>query len=224
MQIVEKRLEELQPYENNPRKNDKAVPLVANSIKEFGFKVPIIVDKNGVIVAGHTRYLAAMNLGMEKVPTIVADDLTPEQVKAFRIADNKTSESARWDDIMLGEELEELLNYDWTDFGFNEAEFLELTVDESDTALFVSDDYGKTEHVTDYNRTPPTAGGSTLVGITRTEADAYANRAEELVSKRVIIVYRTDEDSAFIKQKLGMKPEETLPVILDVEKLKGDKQ
>lgn len=85
--IIEKKIEEVVPYENNPRNNDKAVKFVANSIKQFGFKVPIIIDKNGVIVAGHTRLKAAKKLGMKMVPCIVADDLTPEQVKAFRLAD-----------------------------------------------------------------------------------------------------------------------------------------
>lgn len=95
--IIEKKIEEVVPYENNPRNNDKAVKFVANSIKQFGFKVPIIIDKNGVIVAGHTRLKAAKKLGMKMVPCIVADDLNEEQVKAFRLADNKTGEAAGWD-------------------------------------------------------------------------------------------------------------------------------
>ena len=97
MNIVEKRLNELKPYENNPRINDGAVKFVKNSIEEFGFKVPIVIDKDGVIVAGHTRYKASQELGLETVPCVVADDLTDEQVKAFRIADNKTAEKASWD-------------------------------------------------------------------------------------------------------------------------------
>lgn len=130
MQIVEKKLAELQPYENNPRKNDAAVPFVANSIKEFGFKVPIIIDKDGVIIAGHTRYLAAMELGMETVPTIMADDLTPEQIKAFRIADNKTAEKASWDEVLLREDLSGLLDdFDMTEFGFGDFELTILTED-----------------------------------------------------------------------------------------------
>lgn len=119
MQIVEKELGELRPYENNPRKNEAAVEYVANSISEFGFKVPIVVDKDGVIVAGHTRYLAAKQLGLETVPTIVADDLTPEQVKAYRLADNKVAEIAVWDFGMLEDELSQL-DIDMADFGFNE--------------------------------------------------------------------------------------------------------
>lgn len=89
--IVYKRLDELKPYENNPRRNDKAVDAVAASIEQFGFKVPIVIDNDNVIVAGHTRYKAAGKLNMDEVPCIVADDLTPEQIKAFRLADNKTA-------------------------------------------------------------------------------------------------------------------------------------
>lgn len=98
-------INQLKPYENNPRINDNAVDAVAASIKEFGFKVPIIVDKDNVIVAGHTRLKAAQKLGLEEVPVIVADDLTEEQVKAFRLADNKVSELADWDFQKLEEEL-----------------------------------------------------------------------------------------------------------------------
>lgn len=121
MKIVEKKLSELIPYENNPRLNDEAVPLVEASIREFGFKVPIICDKKNVIVAGHTRYKAALNLGMETVPCIVADDLTPKQIKAFRLADNKVSEIARWDFEKLDLELEEI-DMDMSAFGFTEGE------------------------------------------------------------------------------------------------------
>ena len=213
MQIVEKRLDELQPYENNPRRHQKAVPLVANSIKEFGFRVPIIVDKNGVIVAGHTRYLAAKSLGIDKVPTVVADDLNPEQIKAFRIADNKTSESARWDEVLLSEEFEDLFDFDMTDFGFSEAEILELTIDDSDIGLFIPDDQ--------HEAVSPRASLPPATGISRSEAGAYAERAESLVTKRVIIVYRTAEDETFIKARLGLNVEEPLGVIYDVDRLKG---
>lgn len=91
MQIVQKKVKDLKPYERNPRRNEEAVKYVKASIQEFGFKVPIVIDADGVIVAGHTRLKAAKELGMEEVPCIVADDLTPEQVKAFRLADNQVS-------------------------------------------------------------------------------------------------------------------------------------
>lgn len=98
MNIVDKNVDEIIPYENNPRKNDKAVPAVAKSIQEFGFKVSIVIDKNNIIVNGHTRLKAAKKLGLETVPCIVADDLTPDQIRAFRLADNKVGEIATWDD------------------------------------------------------------------------------------------------------------------------------
>ena len=125
MNIVEKNIKELKEYENNPRNNDGAVEAVAESIRQFGFKVPIIIDKDGVIVAGHTRKKAAEMLGLKKVPCIVADDLTPEQIKAFRLADNKTAELAEWDFSKLETELAELDNieFDMSAFGFDLSEF-----------------------------------------------------------------------------------------------------
>lgn len=117
MEIVNKKIEELRPYENNPRINDDAVEYVANSIKEFGFKVPIVIDKNNVIVAGHTRYKASIELGLSEVPCIVADDLNEEQIKAFRLADNKVSEQASWNFDLLNIELEDL-DIDMNQFGF----------------------------------------------------------------------------------------------------------
>ena len=97
MKIIDRNVDELKPYDNNPRSNGPAVEKVAASIKSFGFKVPIVIDKDGVIVAGHTRLMAAKELGLKKVPCIVADDLTEAQVKAFRLADNKVSEFSGWD-------------------------------------------------------------------------------------------------------------------------------
>ena len=120
MQIIEKRLTDLIPYENNPRRNEQAVEAVANSIREFGFKVPIIIDKENVIVAGHTRAKAAERLGLEKVPVVIADDLTEEQIKAFRLADNKTAELADWDFAKLEEELAAINDLNMGEFGFTE--------------------------------------------------------------------------------------------------------
>lgn len=118
MNIIEKRVKDLKPYEKNPRKNDDAVQYVANSIKEFGFRVPIVIDSNNTIVCGHTRWKASKLLNMETVPCVVADDLTEEQIKAFRIADNKVSEMAGWDFPMLDAELAEIEMLDMEDFGF----------------------------------------------------------------------------------------------------------
>ena len=133
MEIINKKVNDLKPYENNPRFNDEAVEYVANSIKEFGFKVPIIIDKNNVIVAGHTRYKASLELGLKEVPCIVADDLNDEQVKAFRLADNKVSEKSSWNYELLDEELKEILNIDMDEFGFlknEEIKMADIDVDE----------------------------------------------------------------------------------------------
>lgn len=120
MNIIEKPINEVIPYEKNPRINDNAVPAVMKSIEEFGFKVPIVIDKNGTIVTGHTRLKAAKKLGMKTVPCIVADDLTPEQIKAFRLADNKVAEAAEWDMELLNEELDGIIDIDMSDFNFGD--------------------------------------------------------------------------------------------------------
>lgn len=129
MNIIMKKVEELIPYINNPRKNDDAVDAVASSIKNFGFKVPIVIDGQNEIINGHTRLKAAKKLGLKEVPVIIADDLTPEQVKAFRLADNKVGEIAEWDEEALAIELEELgnLDFDMSDFGFEELDDFQTT-------------------------------------------------------------------------------------------------
>lgn len=108
------------PYAKNPRKNDDAVEATANSIREFGWQQPIVVDKNGVIIVGHTRLKAAKKLKLDQVPVTVADNLTDEQIKAYRLADNKTGELADWDVDMLDDELNDILNIDMSEFGFEE--------------------------------------------------------------------------------------------------------
>lgn len=118
MKVTEIELRKLIPYENNPRKNEKAVDAVVNSIKQFGFKNPIIVDENMVIISGHTRRLAALKLSMEKVPVIIAKDLTEEQVRAFRLADNRVASFSSWDEAKLKEEIADINNIDLSDFGF----------------------------------------------------------------------------------------------------------
>lgn len=126
MNIVELELSKLKPYEKNPRRNDDAVDYVAKSIQEFGFKVPIIIDKDNVIVTGHTRYKAAQKLELKTVPCIKADDLTEEQIKAFRLADNKVSEFSAWDFDLLNEELEGILDLDMSELGFQSFEEVNL--------------------------------------------------------------------------------------------------
>lgn len=117
------KISDLHDYENNPRKNDKAVDAVASSINSFGFKVPVIIDKNNVLVCGHTRVKAAKKLGFDEVPCIIADDLNNDQIKAFRIADNKTAELADWDMDKLIEELKDI-EMDMEQFGFDDLEKL----------------------------------------------------------------------------------------------------
>ena len=132
IKVTMRKLAELVPYENNPRDNSKAVNAVAESIKEFGFKNPIIVDKKGCIVAGHTRLKAAEKLGLDEVPVIVADDLSDEQVKAFRLADNKTAELAEWNFDLLDTELAGISEIDMSAFGFDMETFAESSVVEED--------------------------------------------------------------------------------------------
>ena len=130
MNIQMLKLSDIKPYEKNPRKNNEAVKYVAESIKEFGFKVPIVIDKDNVIIAGHTRYKAAKRLKMKEVPTIIADDLTDEQVKAFRLADNKVAEKSEWDFDLLPLEINDILSFDMEDFGF---EFIDTEKNKRDT-------------------------------------------------------------------------------------------
>lgn len=132
--VIYKGVNELIPYVNNPRNNEAAVDKVASSIREFGFKVPIIVDSQNVIIAGHTRYKASKKLGLTEVPCIVSDDLTEAQIKAFRIADNKVSELATWDEELLSLELEQLaeMGYDLELTGVEMDELGELLGDEDE--------------------------------------------------------------------------------------------
>ena len=137
MNIVNLKVEELIPYINNPRNNTEAVDKVAASIKEFGFKVPIVIDKDNIVVTGHTRLLASKKLGLQEVPCVIADDLSPAQIKAFRIADNKVSEYAEWDEDMLKVELEEL---EEMDFNLDT-----VSIDFSDFDLDIGEDIEETE-------------------------------------------------------------------------------
>ena len=111
-------IDDIKPYKNNPRLNEDAIPYVTDSIREFDFKNPIILDKNNVIVAGHTRLESAKRLDMKEVPVIYADDLTEEQIKAFRLADNKVAEKSMWDYTRLDEELDSILDIDMSMFDF----------------------------------------------------------------------------------------------------------
>lgn len=132
MKVQEMNIDEVKPYENNPRVNDKSVDDVAESIKEFGWQQPIVVDKDNVIIVGHTRWKAAKKLGMKKVPVVVASNLTPEKVKAYRLADNKVSEESIWDNKKLLDELDELNKIDEDVFtGFSESDIFDDVLNES---------------------------------------------------------------------------------------------
>lgn len=120
MNVIDKKICELHPYKNNPRINDKAADMVAKSIEQYGFKVPLVITEDGEIICGHTRYKAAQILGLNEVPCIVADDLTPEQVKAFRLVDNRTAEIAEWDYEILTNEISALPDFEISEFGFEE--------------------------------------------------------------------------------------------------------
>lgn len=147
--IVYKKGADLVPYENNPRNNDEAVDYVANSIKEFGFKVPCVVNSDGVLITGHTRLKACKKLGIDEVPCIVADDLTEDQIKAFRIADNKVSEYSTWDNTKLAEELSDIM-MDMGQFGddlFKDDDTMDVDLGEEDNP------YSQKKHVPQYEPT-----------------------------------------------------------------------
>lgn len=134
--------EELTPYENNPRMNDNAVDKVAESIKQYGFKVPLVIDRNKTVICGHTRLKAAIKLGLDKIPCIMADDLTEEQAKAFRIADNKVSDFSIWDNKKLLQELEEL-QFEDLFTGFEGMDFSGLDMmDEKDNSIIDDNEAG----------------------------------------------------------------------------------
>lgn len=147
MEIINKSINELKPYENNPRDNSQSIDKVAESIKEFGFKVPLVIDKDGVIITGHTRYEASKKLGLTEVPCIIADDLDEKQIKAFRLADNKVSDYSIWDNKKLLEELDELNFEIFTGFDMSEIfeDIKELDLmNEDDSSVIDNNDEGVT--------------------------------------------------------------------------------
>ena len=133
IEIIYKKTEELQTYKRNPRINDSAVKPTANSIKEFGFKVPIVIDENNEIISGHTRLKAAKLLGLKEVPCIMAEDLDEEQKKAFRLADNKTAELAGWDLELLMDEMVRIQSIDMEQFGFQIEDMEDFALDLDDS-------------------------------------------------------------------------------------------
>lgn len=140
LQVSYMKVGDIIPYDKNPRYNKNAVDEVAESIKEYGFNVPIVIDKNNVVITGHTRLEASKQLGLETVPVIMAKDLTPKQVKAYRIADNKTADFSFWDNKLLLEELSDI-GEEYTGFTFQDLEQLSL-LDEKDNSIIESNMFG----------------------------------------------------------------------------------
>ena len=199
MQIIYKKIDDVIPYENNPRKNKEAVDYVAKSIKEFGFKNPIIIDKNNVIVAGHTRVLAAKKLGLKEVPTIMADDLTDEQIKAFRLADNKVAEFAEWDEDLLKLELEDI-DIDMEDFGFFSSE---MVVDGEGGAL-TDEKYTTKVEIPQYEITGEEPAIDELVDFTKTnELIAKIEKSNVSNEQKKFLIEASKRHSVFNYAKIA---------------------
>ena len=170
--------EELIPYEKNPRDNRLAIDDVVRSIEEYGFTNPILVNEEKVILAGHTRREAAIFAGVERVPYIVVDGLTEAQQRAYRLADNKLSELALWDEDLLKEELEDLLDadYDLSLTGFSDVDLTDLLKDEEDL-----EDIEPEEPKEKKTTLPMLRFGSNSVRITQDELIMLSNRYNEYV-------------------------------------------
>lgn len=205
LEIKNFKIEEVHPYENNPRFNKDAVSKVASSIKKFGFKNPILVDKNNVIIAGHTRLEAAKKLGLEEVPCIVASDLTEKQAKALRLADNKVAEFSTWDYLKLDEELKALGDsFDFQDFGFGGA----LADDSFGVSNSVGGSFVETDDIPEVadeefheeNKLPEEIQG---VDISAGVQEKIVGN-DEVPMERVIIVYKKEE-SAKLAKLLGLE-------------------
>lgn len=126
LKIIYKPISEIKEYSNNPRRNDDAVKYLVNSVREFGIRTPVLIDQNDILVAGHTRLKAYYELGITEVPCLIIDDLTEEQIRAYRLADNKTAEMSGWDFAKLDKELEDILSIDMSDFGFKDLDASEM--------------------------------------------------------------------------------------------------
>lgn len=140
MKVQDVSIDKIKPYKNNPRDNEAGIDAVANSIKQFKWQQPIVVDKDNVIIVGHTRYLAAKKLGLKEVPVKVATGLTPEQVKAYRLADNKTGELTDWNLDLLDDELDSIIDINMSDFGFDKLEDVNVADEKMGESL--ADDFG----------------------------------------------------------------------------------
>lgn len=215
----------LKGYENNAKiHTPEQIEQIKNSILQFGMDDPIAVWKDNVIIEGHGRLTACKELGIDEVPVIRLDHLTDEQRKVYGVVHNKLTMNTPFDLDVLGAELEGLTDdFDLTDLGFNEAEILELTIDDSPEEIPHADIFKNETGVPaspqipafDYSQT----GSDIAPQVTREDLNAYAQNAEQLVTRRVIIVYRTEEEAARLKVILGVSPEEQLGVVYKAEDL-----
>ena len=195
-------MEDVFPFENNPRTNDSAIEIIANSIREFGFNVPILLDRYGVIIAGHTRYAAAKQLGMTHVPAIYSESLTEEQANAFRIVDNKTAEKSSWDDDLLSVQIDELKDVlDFTDYGFDQEELDSLLgiEEEPDTP---TDNSTESEARTRAQSRVKISVGEFIFHIDQPEYRRWANQIRNECD------FSEDEINLHIKELLGLTPYE----------------
>ena len=214
IQVKNFKIEEVHPYENNPRFNKDAVSKVASSIKKFGFKNPILLDKNNVIIAGHTRLEAAKKLGLEEVPCIVASDLTEKQAKALRLADNKVAEFSTWDYLKLDEELKALGDsFDFQDFGFGGA----LADDSFGAGRSAGCSFVETEDIPDGSEEFHEEGSlpEELQGVDINQDNLPKIEGEDKTfMQRVIICYKR-EDEGKLAALLGLKTIDMVVYTLD---------
>lgn len=205
LEVKNFKIDEIHPYENNPRFNKDAVSKVAASIKKFGFKNPILVDKNMVIIAGHTRLEAAKKLKLDEVPCIVAADLNEKQAKALRLADNKVAEFSTWDYLKLDEELKGLGDaFDFADFGFGGA----LADDSFGAGNSAGGSFVETDDIPDTAEEEFHDEGSLPQELQGVDISAGVQEkivgTDEVPMERVIIVYKKEEAEKLCKV-LGLK-------------------
>lgn len=172
-------VDRIRPYENNPRLNEDAIPLVRKSIEEFGFQVPLVLDKDLVVVTGHTRLAAAKELGMTELPCVIAKDLSPEKAKAFRLADNKVSEAAGWDFTALQYEMEEL-----GDFGFDMEDFGFIDYDAIDDMPVAPDDARTHEHEAQVEYVEDAGQGIPIPGQRQLTVTVFCDDDDQYVALR----------------------------------------
>lgn len=221
--------EELKPYVNNAKLHPaEQVEQIKNSIREFGFNDPIAVWGDNEIVEGHGRLLAAMEMNeLETVPIIRLDHLNDKQRKAYMIAHNKLTMNSEFNIDLLSLEFEDLMDsFDMTDFGFNEAEILELTIDENLQSVPYGESYSDQErNIENSVNNNFTENQEAYEKAFKEELNQYEERANNstLVSKRVILIYRTEEEMNFLKKILRIKPENDLNVVYDINDIMGVK-